>query len=302
MKDKNPKVCVLMSTYNGEKYIQEQIDSILSQEGVDVKLVVRDDGSNDQTCDIIKGYKSVELIEEDNIGCEASFMELLHLKEHADFYAFADQDDVWEKDKLHVAISHLDKKYPSLYACNLMLIDRDGNLHGIMLNDKKIEYTRKMMSNYILYNMHGCVLVWNARLHSLLQEYKPKHKVAHDTWVNAVANLFGKVYLDSSPHINYRLHGNNVSGYSKTMISRFVKALKLYWGKNHRQQSIFAQELLNGYGRYIRQDDKLKLINSISLYKSSLKCKWYLLNSGLIKSRNFVDRCFWILTIIMNKY
>lgn len=302
MKHKIPTVCVLMSTYNGEKYIKEQIDSILSQEGVNIKLVVRDDGSTDRTCSIIKEYKSIELIEAVNLGCELSFMELLHMNVKADFFAFADQDDIWQKDKIHVAISHLDEDIPSLYACNLLVVDHDGKNEEIMLSNKQIEYTRGMMSDYILYNMHGCVLVWNGKLHSLLREYKPTKKVAHDLWVNALANLFGTVYLDSAPHIKYRLHTNNVSGYSEDSISRFKKALRLYWGKNRRQQSVFAQELLNGYQQYFSQDDKLKLINSIAHYKDSLKCKLSLLNSGLIKNRPFLDRCFWILTIMMNKY
>ena len=93
-------VAVLMSTYNGENYIKEQIESIFNQKGVIVKLYVRDDGSKDRTLEILKDY-NVNLEKGTNIGYIKSFMWLIKNVPFADYYALADQDDVWDEDKLY---------------------------------------------------------------------------------------------------------------------------------------------------------------------------------------------------------
>lgn len=103
-------VQVVMSTYNGEKYLKEQIDSILSQEGVDVRLYIRDDGSSDRTTDILASYqehKNVKIEKGNNLGFAKSFLTALDECDEADYYAFSDQDDVWEKDKLSTAIQSI---------------------------------------------------------------------------------------------------------------------------------------------------------------------------------------------------
>ena len=119
------RVIVLLSSYNGEKYIKQQIDSILNQTGVEVIIMVRDDGSKDNTISILEDYQrnvsSFELIKGDNCGSTASFSRLLayaYSKFGNDvLYAFSDQDDVWQKEKLLVASKRLDIKstIPMLY-------------------------------------------------------------------------------------------------------------------------------------------------------------------------------------------
>lgn len=112
-------VQVVMSTYNGEKYLKEQIDSILSQEGVDVRLYIRDDGSSDRTTDILASYqehKNVKIEKGNNLGFAKSFLTALDECDEADYYAFSDQDDVWEKDKLSTE-SRYSKKKVSQHRC-----------------------------------------------------------------------------------------------------------------------------------------------------------------------------------------
>ena len=107
------KVCVLMSTYNGEKYLKEQIDSILKQKGVKVNLLVRDDGSTDNTLSLLEEYKKKGLLDYccgSNMKPARSFMELLSIAPDSDYYAFSDQDDYWEHDKLFNAVKNTEKK------------------------------------------------------------------------------------------------------------------------------------------------------------------------------------------------
>ena len=134
---KNPVVLVLMSTYNGGRFLKEQIDSILSQEDVDVRLLVRDDGSKDNTCSILSEYASVHQNIEwkacENVGFVRSFSALVRMALEseiaADYYAFADQDDIWMSKKLITACSVLfskDASKPNLFTSNSMQVDADG--------------------------------------------------------------------------------------------------------------------------------------------------------------------------------
>ena len=135
------KVAVLLSTYNGSKYIKEQIDSILSQEGVNIDIYIRDDGSTDETVNIIYEYKSnnIFLTEGKNIGVGNSFMELLYsVPEIYDYYAFADQDDIWSEKKTRIAIEVLQKNKKHLYASNQELIDKSGKSLGLRYEKIKL--------------------------------------------------------------------------------------------------------------------------------------------------------------------
>ena len=125
------KVQVLLSAYNGEKYLEEQIRSILAQEHKQLTLLIRDDGSTDHTIDIIKryadNYENVAYYTGKNLGVQQSFFNLMkHADKTADFYAFADQDDVWMPDKITRAIALLEKEstdLPLLYASETKLVD-----------------------------------------------------------------------------------------------------------------------------------------------------------------------------------
>ena len=128
---KIPRVLVLMSTYNGERFLEEQLDSILSQEGVDVSLLVRDDGSKDNTCQLLSDYASrnqnIKMKACENVGFVKSFSALVNID--ADYYAFADQDDIWMPNKLATACAVLatkDNSKPNLFTSNSMQIDAEG--------------------------------------------------------------------------------------------------------------------------------------------------------------------------------
>ena len=121
------KVQVLLSAYNGEKYIQEQIDSILNQSNVEVSLLIRNDGSTDDTRKILdsQSTQNIKCINDKNIGLVRSFVELINQADEAEYYAFSDQDDVWDNDKLCSAISMLEdyKNMPAVYSSNARLVD-----------------------------------------------------------------------------------------------------------------------------------------------------------------------------------
>ena len=141
----NEKVAIIMSTYNGEKYIQEQLDSLINQTYKNIEIYIRDDGSKDNTINIIKDYISkndnISLVEGENIGFINSFFELLNMCDDADYYAYCDQDDVWMDDKISRAVSFLsntDKDKPALYFSNSDYCD--SNLNFLATAEKKKYY------------------------------------------------------------------------------------------------------------------------------------------------------------------
>ncbi len=299
------KVCVLVSTYNGSKFVKEQMDSLLAQRGVEVNIIVRDDGSTDDTCSIIEEkYPEVELRREKNIGCEPSFMNLLHSAPEADYYAFCDQDDVWMEDKLETAVMKLDEIHgPAIYGCNLMACDRELNPIRLIHDQKSIEALRNKAGRDFVFNMHACVLVWNRELQEILRKHYPTYVAAHDTWVNTVGNAVGTMVIDETPHIYYRLHGANVSGLAKNKLERIKKGFSRYFGKNHPQRDLLAKEVLDGYEELMDKNavaykDLLTLAN----YKQSMANRIALMNSNSIRMKSMPDVLFWKLCILFGTY
>lgn len=289
-------ILVLMSTYNGEKYIAEQIDSILCQKNVeDIKILIRDDGSRDGTISIIEDYikdhNNIILIKGHNVGCEESFNLLAsyaNKKCQADYYAFCDQDDIWMPDKLQTAINILntyDSKKPNLYFSNLTLVD--SNLIPLyeMYNSEEVIDVKKM--TFIQLFIFACTSVFNK---TALQYYcKPeKNNCNHDHWIFIICSLLGNVYYDSSSHILYRQHANNVSGDKeqgyRLQLLRFQKLIK---GKikGHLFENLAIQ-----FDEYFNQCINPKDLESIYLlktYRHKLSSKIKLLFSSNYTTGNF---------------
>ncbi|MDE7346176.1 MAG: glycosyltransferase [Muribaculaceae bacterium] len=303
IKEKKPTVAILMSTYNGEKYLRQQLDSIFAQEDVSIKLIVRDDGSSDRTRDILNEYKGITVMAENNIGCEESFKKLLYLPIEADYYAFADQDDVWHPRKLISAINILSNTDAELYVCNLMLADGDLNLERPLFSKKDIERINYKFKNYVLGNLHGCVQVWSDKLHNIIQSYVPLIMYGHDAWVNAIANMVYSTYIDENCYINYRLHGNNTSGLARNNYQKIKKGLTKYLRSNSPSKYILCKDLLKGFGHMVDISNKrYETICLISNYKDSLINKIKLLTAKFINVTDFEHRCLNWISIIINRY
>ena len=298
-------VCVLMSTYNGAKFLREQMNSLMEQRGVDLHVVIRDDGSTDDTCDIIKReYPEVELRQEENIGCEASFSELLYSAPDSDYYAFCDQDDVWKEDKLECAVAQLSGiDGPAIYGCNLLACDEELQPIKAIHDAQSIERMRAKKDVDHVFNMHGCVLVWNRALQELIESFRPTRVFAHDVWVNAIGNAVGEMVIDETPHIFYRLHGNNVSGLATGHFARLKKGLRLYFGKNHPQRDLLAKEVLQGYSSHMNQSTiAYQELVLLANYKKKLAYRFAYMKSHSIRSKKMPDRFFWAICVLLGCY
>ncbi|MDU2205015.1 MAG: glycosyltransferase [Thomasclavelia ramosa] len=251
-KDKYPNVLVLMSSYNGQQYICEQIRSILAQTHVNLTLLVRDDGSSDGTQEILYKISSekqnVQFRAGENIGAAASFLDLMYSLDNIeayDFIALSDQDDIWLPDKMIKAINAIDCfNTPALYYSALCVFDNKTNEEKMICNT--IEYTFE--ESLFKSNSPGCTMLINSiGINRLLRNGKPKSVVMHDSYIYQFFKAHNyEIVYDKCSYIKYRVHGNNVS-VKKSGFSGYIKHIKKIYinQKKLRRDAIRELYVLN---------------------------------------------------------
>ena len=213
----NKKIQILLSTYNGERFLREQLDSYLNLDNYgDVKVLIRDDGSTDSTLDILSEYErkyGFEVIRGQNIGLNASMYSLIAARDkECEYFSFSDQDDVWLKDKISRAVTALedaDATKPTLYASCSNLTDENLKITGhTLIPKKKLSFYNAMVQNVCPGHSEVC----NSLLMDILDRSFSEKIIIFDYWVYLIASAFGNVIFDSTPTTLYRQHGSNAIG------------------------------------------------------------------------------------------
>jgi len=229
-----PNVQVLLSTFNGQDFLREQLDSILSQDYPHVDLLVRDDGSTDDTWTILQNYAShhsnMSIYRGENLGAAHSFLDLLRCSSpHAEYVAFADQDDVWFTNKLSRAIEQLaccEDTGACLYYSRVTLTD--SKLHP--LRDSRLPRRGLLFANALVETpVYGCTTVINRQARELLQHNFPNFVSMHDSWFYMVISAFGHILYDAQPSMLLRRHQKNTSDMPVSWLDRiWVQAYRIY--------------------------------------------------------------------------
>lgn len=273
------KIAVLMSTYNGSKYLNQQLESLANQTVVnDISVYIRDDGSSDNTIHIINAWKKklkINIYRGTNVGPSNSFWNLFVNRDIiADYYAFCDQDDIWDPDKLEISIKHLGKEI-CLYTCNCRVIDEIGTVieNRYFKSMPNIDIKKIIISGFT----QGCSMVFTRELREFVLGKKISTVPMHDSILVLYSMFFGKIYLDREPHFSYRIHSNNVIAKSnKSIIKKTISTLKR-WGKTSKtSKSLVAAELLENID-FIDKPDKA-FLEYVSSYKESIKSKYNLVS------------------------
>ena len=295
------KVLVLMASYNGEKYIEEQLESLFAQEGVEVSLLVRDDGSTDSTQDILDCWGKTHPVRwyaEGHLGAKYGFLELVTkaLSSDADYFAFCDQDDAWDKDKLQIALTHLqtaEPGNPALYYCGQRLVDE--KLQPLSVH--KLNKNRTMPARFVFGDIAGCTGVFNRALAETVAAYKPDYMRMHDLWIMKVCcAVGGQVFVDPEAHIAYRQHGNNVEGLSNSFRSKVNR-----FGRSYRHNiTAHMEQLKKGYDGQLC-DEYRALIDRILLCKEKPAARWALLRHYNIDFCNKGIALAFFLKVLFNK-
>lgn len=294
------KIAVLMSTYNGEKYIQQQIESIFQQEYVDITLYIRDDNSTDNTIKIIEELKEkykIILVKDRNanIGPAKSFMKIINVVEpFYDYYSFSDQDDVWEKNKIISAIKEIEKydsKKSIVYGGNYKLFYNSNIIKNNYL-DIKLDFYSTLIRNKIA----GCTMVFNSTLLKELKKYTPNYIEMHDVWVLKVCqSIDGICIYDKNAYILYRQHDKNVMGAGNTLKAKIKARLRR---KNVCSNT--ALEILNGYKEQMVDFEKIKILEQLKIYKKDNTAKLSLFFNNRIKSEKLFSTMLFKLGILFN--
>lgn len=252
------KVDVLLATYNGEKYLKEQIDSILNQTYQNINLIISDDNSNDSTRKIIEEYKKIDnriktYLQDKNLGYIKNF-EFLLTKVESNYYMLSDQDDVWLPEKIEKSMKTLKEKNADLVFGDLEVVDEKLNtiypsFGDFMLLNRKINKCIDSYKVNYLYNcVTGCTIFSKKEfIKDILPIPNDSKYVPHDYWMALMIALKGRLAYMPEKYIKYRQHGNNQIGTDK--ISHKFKKLD-------QVRELFINVKLGVFGTYVANNEK----------------------------------------------
>ena len=309
---------VLMSTYNGELYLREQIDSILCQKDVNVRLYIRDDGSSDTTVRILKEYdelyENVIFVNKDQIshsGVRESYLSLLEYVYRTaapDYYSFADQDDVWLPVKLAAGVKKLslaaDHDKGKLYYSNKTYVDKDLTLikqENIIFYDDIYEVLWRNQAS-------GCTMIFDGTLAGFLLKYRPEHPgFLHDNWTYRTAKAIGAaVIFDRNSYILYRQHERNVVGiveseiYHKSTWYLIRKAVRVLFLPRNHDILHFVEEIFHKYNRDLPEYNRY-VLGLFVRYRFSPVSKIRLILNQDMKKREYKLRLAWMHSVLFNR-
>lgn len=267
----NLDVAVLLTTYNGEKYIDEQINSILRQKNVKVKIYVHDDFSQDNTLELVKKLQNeypeqIFILEsKNNLGVIRSYQFLLD-NVKADYYFFSDQDDVWHEDKVAEELKLLlnqNINIPALVYSDLEIVDANLNmLSSSMFKKMNVKSTDKTAMLLVQNVITGNTVAFNSALRNfIIRDFRMEDDriLMHDGWLGLVASIYGKLLFLDEPMVKYRQHGNNVVGANKKKIFALFNIKKLKYGviKTILQSQALENKIIKSDNDLLTEDKKI---------------------------------------------
>ena len=229
---------ILMATYNGEKYISEQIDSIINQTYKNWKLLIRDDGSKDKTLEILKKYqkkdKRINILRDTkgNLGFVKNFEELLK-NSSEEFVMFSDQDDYWLENKIELYINELSRlseiemKNPLLLHSNSFICDENLNIKKKEFVNSKVASQYEESSYFFTYIVQGSTTLVNKRLIDIGLPFL-RNVTLHDRYFHLLAEFLGKRVFINKSLLKYRQHSSNEIGAKGSIIQKILKQESIY--------------------------------------------------------------------------
>ena len=252
------KIDILLATYNGEKYLKEQLDSILNQTYKNIRIIISDDCSKDTTPEILKEYQKkddrIELhIQKNNLGVVKN-IEFLLRKVKSPYYMLADQDDYWLPEKAEKSLEKLKEEKADLVFGDLEVVDKNLNtmyrsFNDYMLLTRKInKYINSYKVNYLYNCITGCtVLAKKETIEKIIPLPTNSKRVLHDHWIGLMVALNGKLAYVPEKYIRYRQHGNNEVGTEK--ISHGFKKLE-------QVRDLFIDVKLGIFETYVKNNER----------------------------------------------
>lgn len=283
-----------MSTYNGEKFLAEQLQSIENQTHQNWRLVISDDGSSDKTLAIAREFQRqrgndyVEIRESPQQGFSQNFLSMIcDSNICADLYAFSDQDDVWMHDKLERAVAYFnaynEPHTPIVYCGRTEIVDRNLKPLGF---SPEFRLPRSFRNALVQSIAGGNTMVFNHSTKQLLEQAGRQQIVSHDWWLYQITQgAGGVVFYDPTPSIWYRQHTNSLIGTNSSFRAKISRIIQVQNGRFKKWNSInYAalknvkhllskdnQDILNTFGRFrnARLKDRIRLLEVCGLYRQT---------------------------------
>ena len=303
----SPTIDIVLATYNGEKYLESLLQSILSQTYINFKIFIRDDDSSDHTLKIINTFTSqypqqvILVPSTDRLGVVRNFSTLLNHTTN-NYIMFADQDDIWLPGKISQTLAkmqemekHYNKNTPLLVHTDVLLADQDLQIihpsfwDFVQFNPEKSSTLNRLLAQNVI---TGCTMMINRSLLKLAQPIPPE-TLMHDWWLGLVAAAFGHIGLVKQPTMLYRQHQSNATGkvVKFTPFPYFVDRLmgegpppalvNNLQGKHTEQSSYF----LKRYESQLTPQQKKLLQEYSRLYsRTRLGRKWSILKNGFFQN------------------
>jgi len=270
---KSANIAILMCTYNGEAFLEEQLDSIECQDYKDWTLYVNDDGSKDKTLDILKAYqkkwgsKKLIIRQGPQKGFCQNFLQIINDKKiNADLYFLSDQDDVWMPHKLSHTIkkiSKLDATKPNLYCARTTYVSSDAKK---ILGQSDLFLKPPSFKNALIQSLAGGnTMAFNNPLKKFIQKYPKVNVVSHDWWLYIMNELVGgKTFFDPESTILYRQHSKSLIGANTGFVAK-LKRLKMllngtYRVYNTKHLEVFNSLYFKGISKNIELIDRFFLL------------------------------------------
>lgn len=286
------KVAVLMCTYNGAQHLSEQLDSIRKQGLNQIDVWVSDDGSSDNTIELLKHYQKdwdkgrFEIKTGPKKGFAANFLSLIcDTSIVADYYAYSDQDDIWELDKLTRSINRLRESgvhIPALYCSRTKLVAACGR----DLKRSSPRFSRKpSFANAIVQSIAGGnTMVMNNKARELVLRAGRRKIISHDWWTYMlVSGAGGTITYDTSPSVQYRQHDNNEIGTNLTWRARFIRIKSVINGRFCEWNDINTTALKNN--RHLLNDHNKRILDAFMAARKSsgIKRMYLIMKSGVYR-------------------
>ncbi|RDF88861.1 hypothetical protein DQM10_06160 [Leuconostoc mesenteroides subsp. mesenteroides] len=303
----NPSVAVLMSTYNGEDYLAEQIESILNQTYQNMHLFIRDDCSTDNTIHVldrfIENSKITVIKGNENLGYKNSFLFLLktvvNLESEYQYFSFSDQDDVWENNKISAAINLLEKNkncHYRLYYTGLTFVDE--NLNIIKVKDE-VQTKINFGAEIVRHSISGATIVFSSNLARLVVQHDEIFAIhdGHDALVCRLnAAIGGSFVKDEGNYIKFRRHGNNASNATKGIFYKIKKELE-----RANKSEIDTGFLIKVYYNELVNKKTLRDIDILINYKKSIPSKVRLLCNKRFRREKWGMNLLFYYRVVFNK-
>jgi len=274
-------ITILMAVYNGEKYLSQQIESIISQTYSQWKLVICDDCSTDSSYSIINKYhklypdKIIAYRNEAPTGsAQANFMSMLKFSE-TEYTMFADQDDVWLPDKISLTLNKMKRieqcegNIPILVHTDMAVVDSELN----QISTSFMKYCRynpsKRDLNHLLVqnNISGCTVMINKNLLEMVINIPASHMLMHDWWLGLTAAAFGKIGYIDKPTSMYRQHTDNQLGAKQKDFKYYIEKIKVILRHNTGSDTITtliqARKFLEQYNEQLSERNR-KIVSAYS--------------------------------------